>query len=192
MPRNKEFDYSQKLQKVRDLFWKKGYHTTSLRDIVNTMQLNKSSIYDSFGNKHTLFIESLKDYSDLKEQQYRKALKNGTSPIIILEKTIRDVVEQAIIDKKTCLIVKTIFEVAETDKEVQMLLVKITSTLQSILADLVKSSQEEGAIKMTTDPKIVARFIFSGFSSLWSHYIISENKKEVNEMVDLLIEMIKK
>ena len=44
MARNKEFDYDEKLEIVRNLFWEKGYNATSMHDIVATMNLNRSSI----------------------------------------------------------------------------------------------------------------------------------------------------
>jgi TetR/AcrR family transcriptional repressor of nem operon len=44
------------------LFWCNGYETTSMQMLEKEMGINKFSIYASFGNKHGLFIESLKCY----------------------------------------------------------------------------------------------------------------------------------
>ncbi|PZU13215.1 MAG: TetR/AcrR family transcriptional regulator, partial [Chryseobacterium sp.] len=50
----------------------------------------------------------------------------------------------------------------------------------------------DGNIKSTTSAQIIARYILSSFSSFWSHYNLTQNKKEVMEMVDFLIDQIKK
>ncbi len=73
MPRNKEFDYDEKLIVARDLFWKKGYNATSMNDLVDAMEINRSSIYLTYGNKHDLFLKSLTNYIQKKDKQYRLA-----------------------------------------------------------------------------------------------------------------------
>ena len=46
------------------LFWRKGYAATSVEDLIETLHLSRSSLYDTFGDKRTLFIEALKLYSE--------------------------------------------------------------------------------------------------------------------------------
>ncbi|TKC05824.1 TetR/AcrR family transcriptional regulator [Pedobacter frigoris] len=192
MPRNKEFDYTEKLEVVRNLFWERGYNATSMHNIVASMKLNRSSIYDTYGNKHDLFLKCLSNYASLKENQYLKASTVKDKGIDALEYVIRDVVNQTLTDNKACLIVKTIFEVAPADEDVKNLLLIRGRTLQSILRNLVAQAQTEGDIKSKSNPAVIARYILSSFSSYWSHYILSKNKKEVLEMVDFLMEQIKR
>lgn len=192
MPRNKEFDYNIKLEIARNLFWEKGYHATSMHDLVSTLGLNRSSIYDTYGNKEELFLKCLVDYSKLKENQYKKASSVGKKAIDNLEFIIRDVVNQTLKDNKACFIVNTIFEVASTNNQIKALLNKNGVILQTILEEKIHQAQLDGDIKSSKNPIIIARFILSTFSTFWSHYILSQNEKEVQEMVDFLIEQIKK
>lgn len=191
MPRVKEFDYDEKLEAARNLFWEKGYHATSLQDIMERMGLNKSSIYDSYGSKHELFINSLLNYSAFKLRQYQQAGKSVQSPFKALEKTIKDVVAATLKDNKSCLMVRTIFELAPTDAEVRELIVKKGKELENVLYELLVKAQEQGEVKSSLQPKVAARYILATFSSFWSHYILSQNKKEVNDMVNFLIESLK-
>ena len=46
------------------LFWRKGYAATSVEDLTETLHLSRSSLYDTFGDKRTLFLEALKFYSE--------------------------------------------------------------------------------------------------------------------------------
>lgn len=192
MPRNKEFDYTEKLEIVRNLFWEKGYHATSMHDIVAAMKLNRSSIYDTYGNKHALFLKCLGDYAELKKKQYLAASKAGGNAIEVLDYIVRDVVDQTLMDNKACMIVNTIFEIAPSDTIVRNLLMKNGAELQSILERVITQAQLDAAIKSKTDAKIIARYILSSFSSYWSHYNLSQNRQEVNEMVNFLMEQIKK
>lgn len=192
MARNKEFDYDDKLEIVRNLFWEKGYNSTSMHDIVETMNLNRSSIYDTYGNKRDLFLKCLSNYASFKENQYLRASKMKEKAIEALEYVIHDVVDQTLTDNKSCLIVKTIFEVAPFDEEVKLLLSNRGKSLQLILQDLIIQAQKDGDIKSKRDASIIARYILSSFSTYWSHYILSNNKKEVMEMVDFMTEQIRK
>jgi len=190
MPRTKEFDYTEKLEIARSLFWEKGYHATSMHDIVSRMQLNRSSIYDTYGNKHDLFLKCLSNYAKLKEDQYLKASQVKEKAIDALEYMIRDVVRQTILDNRSCLIVKTIFEVAATDEEVRLFIIKNGTTLQSILQKHIDQALREGDIKSKSKSTSIARYILSSFSGFWSHYTVTQNKQEVDEMVDFLIEQL--
>ncbi|WP_424582648.1 TetR/AcrR family transcriptional regulator, partial [Tunicatimonas sp.] len=41
------------------VFWQKGYHATSYEDLVNRMGINRASMYNTFGDKHQLYMQAL-------------------------------------------------------------------------------------------------------------------------------------
>lgn len=69
MGRKKTFDTRLTLQKTLMVFWEKGFKSTSLEDISRATGLKKPSLYNTFGNKDELFIESLKLYKELMQQR---------------------------------------------------------------------------------------------------------------------------
>ena len=62
MPRKIEFDRQEALHKAMEVFWERGYEATSMQNLVESMEINRFSIYNSFGCKRELFIETLKHY----------------------------------------------------------------------------------------------------------------------------------
>ena len=62
MPRVEIFNREQVLDKMIAVFHNKGYNATSMQDLVDTSQLNRSSLNNSFGNKLAIFLECLKAY----------------------------------------------------------------------------------------------------------------------------------
>jgi len=64
MPRPKQFDPDKILDQAMRLFWQKGYEATSIQDLVETLGVNRFSLYDSFGDKRSLFLRSLERYTD--------------------------------------------------------------------------------------------------------------------------------
>lgn len=47
-----------------DVFWSKGYEAASLVDLTTAMGLSKSSLYDTFGNKHELYLAAMDRYNE--------------------------------------------------------------------------------------------------------------------------------
>jgi AcrR family transcriptional regulator len=64
------------IEKAMSLFWRNGYQNTSVRMLEKEMGINQFSIYASFGNKHGVFVESLKCYKTKIYSIFEK-LQNG-------------------------------------------------------------------------------------------------------------------
>jgi len=80
MARKKEYNEDVVIEKAMKLFWLNGYKTTSMQMLEKEMGINKFSIYASFGNKHSLFLESLKCYK-VKVNVVLNKLKNASNGV---------------------------------------------------------------------------------------------------------------
>ena len=49
------FDKDPALEAAMLLFWERGFEGTSMANLTQVMELNPSSIYAAFGDKHRLF-----------------------------------------------------------------------------------------------------------------------------------------
>lgn len=63
VPRSREFDIDDALEKAMRLFWKKGYADTSIRDLAEHIGVSHAGIYSAFGDKDGLFKASIEKYS---------------------------------------------------------------------------------------------------------------------------------
>ncbi|KGJ77569.1 TetR family transcriptional regulator [Cryobacterium roopkundense] len=64
MGRIQSFDADTVVRAARDLFWDRGYDRASLSDLEGATGLNRSSLYNAFGNKRGLFDAAVQDYLD--------------------------------------------------------------------------------------------------------------------------------
>lgn len=62
MPRPKTFDPDEAIQAAMMVFWKKGYEGTSYEDLVKETGVNRTSLYNSFGDKRAMFLKVLDVY----------------------------------------------------------------------------------------------------------------------------------
>lgn len=64
MGRTKTFNREDILKEAIQLFWKKGYVDTSLKDLEKATGVNKSGLYSEFKDKDEIFLESLRYYHE--------------------------------------------------------------------------------------------------------------------------------
>ncbi len=190
MPRNKEFDYDEKLKTARDIFWKKGYNATSMNDLVDGMKINRSSIYLTYGNKHELFLKSLTNYIEKKDKQYSKAAKKCTEPLEAIKNIIYSVFKSAVEDDN-CLFTNSVFELALTDKEVSKLLTSQTLNAVELFEKLLKQAKEDGTLPSDKDPRALAHFLVSGLVSIYNTHILFADHKLTKQTTEILIGSIK-
>ena len=55
MPRKKQFDPKVALQQAMELFWEQGYEATSIQDLLDRLNINRFSLYDTFQGKQALY-----------------------------------------------------------------------------------------------------------------------------------------
>ena len=62
MGRHKQFDDAVVVRAARDVFWQRGYASTSLADLEAATGLSRSSMYATYGSKRGLFDRALRNY----------------------------------------------------------------------------------------------------------------------------------
>ncbi len=60
--RPREFEIEQALESAMLVFWRNGYAGTSLTDLTTAMNINRPSLYATFGDKESLFFQALERY----------------------------------------------------------------------------------------------------------------------------------
>jgi len=68
MPKVKQFNKTKVLEAASTIFHQKGYNGTSIDEILKATGLSRSSLYDSFGDKHNLYLQSLEFYKNTSDQ----------------------------------------------------------------------------------------------------------------------------
>ena len=62
MGRQKQFDDTTVVRAARDVFWQRGYASTSMADLEAATGLSRSSMYLTYGSKRGLFDRALRTY----------------------------------------------------------------------------------------------------------------------------------
>lgn len=120
MARTKEFDPEEALDRALDIFWRRGYEGTSLRDLLEGMDISRQSLYDTFGDKRSLFLKVLARYETLAMEGMIQLLEGkGTLTAVrgFAEYFLAEIILDA--DRGSCLMASTAIEVGRADPEIQ-------------------------------------------------------------------------
>jgi TetR/AcrR family transcriptional repressor of nem operon len=120
MPRPKAFDPETKLDDAMGLFWSQGFEPTSIPQLEKHLNINRFSIYATFGNKRSLFIKALRRYTDGLIGGLVKPLEQGSGGIADLDAFLKGFWQRfgAKDSIPGCLLCNTATELGDSDAEI--------------------------------------------------------------------------
>lgn len=112
MTRARPYDRDTALDAALTLFWRKGYHATSLKDLEGALQMKPGSIYAAFKSKEALFLTVLERYYQRNTQVLQTLLAQDGSPLDALAQFLRSFAKAELDDprRQACMVVRTMLE----------------------------------------------------------------------------------
>ena len=106
------------LERALQLFWQKGFHATSLKDLEKALDMRPGSIYATFGNKDELFQESLERYARLGLAEFERILHAHPSPLAGLAAYLRELgnLRDRELPSRACMLVKSLLELGTREQ----------------------------------------------------------------------------
>jgi len=168
MARTKDFNEDEVLAKAVTLFWHKGYNGTSMQDLVDGLGISRSSLYDTYGDKHALFVKALESYKASSSGELCNIISNTVSAKEAVKKLFEFTTRALISDQqhKGCFMVNTEVEVAPHDAEVANIICQNEQLVEDSFFKAIKKGQDSGEINNDKDARALARFIFNTVKGL--------------------------
>ncbi len=190
MPRTKAFRREEALDRAMTLFWKKGYHATSMQDLVDGMGINRSSMYDTFGDKHSLFLEALATYKKkFGPSDYYLKFHSAVEGIrTLVDDYIKEIISDS--DNKGCFILNCTTEFSDEDKEVNKLLRGNLSDFQKLLTSLIAKGQQQSELNDNKDPEELSDFLIAGLQGMRMIALLVSDSKRLKTIGSNLLQGI--
>lgn len=190
MARNVEFNEEEAIEKAMEVFWEKGYLGASMRDLTTAMKINSSSLYNTIGDKHALFVKCIKNYTHTHMEQAKKRAQAARSPLHAITHLINDSVNNIINRENSCMIIKTTFEIANEDEEILTILKDNGDATYKLLVSLLHAAQKQGEIAADADPAILSDYLISIFTGWYESYILHQDAHRIKQMAKYLIKQL--
>lgn len=184
-----EFDPEQVLDAAMQLFWHKGYEATSLQDLLQVMDLSKSSFYQAFGSKHALFQRCIKHYRDTMLTTMHELLIEAQSGRIFIENLLQSVEHEANNNsvRRGCLIMNSASEFAQRDPIIAQLVTDSVNAFVAALQAAIIQGQAQGEISTEKDPASLAHYLLSSLSGLHSMLKAGSDASTLREITQLTL-----
>ncbi len=158
--RPKTFDRDSALMCALDVFWRDGYDGASLAHLVDAMGIGRQSLYDTFGDKHQLFLEALNRYVERRDEGLTAYLEaTDQPPLERIRRLLGRILERAHSDDRGCLVTSAVGEFGASDPVVHTRLVEARRDLEDRLVAVLDEALAEGALGDEVDTTAWARAI---------------------------------
>jgi AcrR family transcriptional regulator len=158
MGRSATYDKDLVLKAAMDLFWARGYHTTSLKDLERVLDMRPGSIYAAFGSKEALFRASLDRYATAGRSALEDTLAKSESPISGLAAHVRMFggLPRGALPSRACMLVKTLLETPDDEPELRRSVEDMMRQTETAFAEAFRAAREAGEIAHDADPERLA------------------------------------
>ena len=192
MARPREFDINEALSNAMSAFWSQGYEATSMTDLMEAMGLQKGSIYKAFGDKHNLYLQSLKHYLDKTLDYHREKLEDVKRPKQAIKEWLAGGIGNCCANSvnRGCLMINAISELSNKDSDVQVLTKDHINSLHQLLTATIRLGQTNEEIRTDIPAKDLANLIIVNLIGILtlakSGLSESENQKNIKNLLKLL------
>lgn len=192
MARHKEFDRDQALRKAMETFWSQGYEATSIQDLVVHMGINRQSLYDTFGAKHSLYIQSLDLYREVEARKMFEVLERPGPVRKSIRQLFEDVVERALCDSKRrgCFMGNAMSQLAGRCRETTARTRGNLAEAETAFYNALLRGKKEGELKGVRDPRAVARFLYSSLQGLLLMAKTTQDRKTLEDIVRVTLSVL--
>jgi TetR/AcrR family transcriptional regulator, transcriptional repressor for nem operon len=162
MARPKEFDVDTALEHAIGVFWHQGFEATSMQDLTDAMGIQRASLYATFGDKRSLYLEALKRYQARSLREMEQRLDQAPSALAAVCDLLRGTGEQACSrqGKRGCFCVNANVELAPHDAAIGDQLRHHSEQVEAVIERALRRAKADGELGKGADCKQLASFLF--------------------------------
>lgn len=156
--RPRAFDRAQALHSALKIFWKQGYEPASVAELCKAMEINPPSLYATFGNKASLFLEALRHYEHTYWDAPAKHFLGEPDVYTAVANFFRESA-QILLSPETpcgCMVVLAAINISEDEKEIIESVRELRLAAKKMFADRLRQAIQDGQIPPDTDVPALA------------------------------------
>jgi len=183
MARPKEFDPERALAKAMNLFWRLGYENTSLDALMKETGIARQSLYDTFGDKRSLYLKAMAYYRDQTNGQMQKMLNEIPSVrdgfARLLSGLAAETREQ---HERGCLLLSANLQRDPKDAVVRDFLRDNQARVEAIFLQALARAQKQEELSPKHDPAALARFFVVTIQGMRAMARLKSDRKTLGQV----------
>ncbi len=192
MARHPEFDRPKVVEAALHLFWRDGYESTSIQNLLDAMDLNRGSLYNAFGDKAGLFREVLDCYIDYQTEIVESNLVAKEDPIEAIRSFLEDfsLHEKAEIRERGCLIFSMVCELSHTRPDLANEVWKKSSFLRELIVKRLRQARARKLVRKDKSVEELTDYVVTLACGLRTHCKIKTPPTIIGGIIDMGIEAL--
>jgi len=189
MARHKEFNRDEALRKAMEVFWSQGYEAASISELVRKMGIKRQSLYDTFGDKHTLYLEALDLYHRVECRKMIELLERPGPVRKTLRRLFQSVIEESLCGqaRRGCFIGNAMSELAGRCPETAAKACGNMASFEEALYRTLLRGKKNGEIENGRDLRAIARFLYSSLQGLQLMAKAMQDRKTLEDVVKVTL-----
>ncbi|MFD5756708.1 TetR/AcrR family transcriptional regulator [Streptomyces sp. NPDC127044] len=192
MTRPKQFDPDVAVEQAMEVFWRKGYASTTPQDLVDALGIGKGSLYNAFGSKRGLFEQALRRYRERQTSVLLQALEEPGPAKARLRRALETLVRTDLADPdhRGCMAVNTAAVVARTDEVATALVRRAFERNESAFRAVIEEGQRSGEISPERDPASLAAMLQNTVVGLRLTVRVADDADRRARIIDTVIDSL--
>jgi len=193
MSRAKTFDQEEIIEKALALFCEKGYHATSMRDLTAHLEISSSSLYETFGDKDTLFALALQRHSRQERAMLRQALGQAAdNPKAALAQMFAALIDSLLANELPggSLTLKAAVELEQQKPQVSAIIAEHAQDAAGILSQFLEQAAQAGMIRLRRPAEQTAEFLLFNFYNLNFLARVHPNRQCLENYVEMALAVL--
>ncbi|MNW36614.1 HTH-type transcriptional repressor ComR [compost metagenome] len=190
MARSKEFEEKEVLDKAMRLFWEQGYEKTSMTELVEHMGIHRRSLYDTFGDKHSLFLKAMDRFDDKIIAALAGGVKRSKTASEALQFIFSFMIDGDEDTPAGCLMVNSAVELAARDVEVDNKSTKAFTTAEQLLREIILWGQRDGEFTSTYNAEELAEYLHNVWIGLRVMARTSASREKLHRITHISMKLL--
>lgn len=192
MPRVKLFDEKEVLEKAMELFWKNGYHATSIRVLSKHLKISHASLYSTFGGKDKLFNKAFELYQTTNTNSVQQFLAQEKDVKQGIRKLFCNAIHQSINDQenKGCFVVNTTTELLPGNPTLKKRIAYNKTFFEKGFHQYLLKGEKDGQIPAGKDLKAIASLLFTLYNGLRVVGKLQQDEETLSSAVDVALQLL--
>ncbi|UBU16006.1 TetR/AcrR family transcriptional regulator [Nonomuraea gerenzanensis] len=188
MARPREFDEQDVVARATELFWRRGYTATGVRELGAELELKQSSLYRTFHDKRGLFLRALDHYRATESSQAGELLERPGPVRDVLREWLTCMVGDE--TGRGCLVVNTATELGATDAEVRRRTEAAFDVTRKALESLLRRGCRTGELPSALDLDAAVDLLFTTVLGLRVRERAGHDPERLAATIDYAVRML--
>jgi TetR/AcrR family transcriptional repressor of nem operon len=192
MARPKEFDPAEALKTAVDVFWRLGYERTSVDDLMREMRISKQSLYNTFGDKRSLYFRAMAHYRDETNARLLELFTQHKSAKKAFSELLMGMARESKAQhERGCLLLNTNLSRPIEDVQLAQFLRDNQKDVESIFTKALKNAQTRGEIGRRRNPAALAKFFVATIQGMRALGRLNHDRRELEAIAVVAMASLK-